>query len=387
MSGDERTSTLAPAFTVEPFKCEGGLAVEQLILGGPLWAAVAAGLGFAAGRSLQWLPLFEHLCFSLATVAAGVVTWVWIGWMRLRHSGIAGVLAGGVAGILAAAFHLGWCQWGLPLARQEIYAALPRYLLSLMPPGKDRPGVRLTSEQEKLLLPQSIRAAIWPILAAEVGAGLYDDFYERFLSEWRKQGKPRLGVGWVDSIALAQPRWTPAFRKALDQAVNDFSCLDACRHRAEKGVRLYLPRLRHPIHLGEFATYVFWSLELLAASVALVLTARRRAARPYCAGCNQWKTLEPLGRLHLSAKTAAAILLSGRLLDIEDHLLAAAGGQSDVQIAACPDCGEESDVQLMLSAVSTSEKGQERLSEALRVTYPGVALPVLQALFQRPGAA
>lgn len=387
MSGEERTSTTPPAFAVEWFAWEGGLAADRLLLGGPLWAAAAGGLGFAAGWGLQWLPLFEYVSFALATVAVGFITWLWIGWMKLRQRGIAGVLAAVVAGVLAAAFHLGWCQWGLPQARQEIDEALPRYLLSLMPPAKDRPNVRLTSAQEKALLPQPIRAAIRPILEAEVAAGVYDDFFASFLNEWRRRGKPRRGVEGVEFLPLSQPNWTPAFRKALTQALDDFSCFDAWRRRAEQGVKLVLPRVHRPIQLGEGATYTLWSGELLVAVLVLVLTARRRASRPYCAGCNRWKPFEPLGRLHLSVETAGAILLSGRLLDIADHHLAMEGGQSDVAMAACPDCGEESDVELILSAVSKPAKGQEQMSEMLRVTYPGAALRVLRALFKRPGAA
>lgn len=377
----------SPALPVELYESDGGIALVRLVLGGAAYCAGGSALGYAAGNLMMFLPELEYLWFGVGGAALALATWFAVGGMKLRRPSTAGWLAALAGLAFAAGFHCGWFQWTSESLETSIVDALPRHILAIKSRQKGQPRFQL-SDEDRDRIPPTILAQLEPVIEADLRAGRYAnlDPFQAALLRLKKPNLPQPLQQQALLAGLPAVKLSPELQAALARSLAEFNMVDAMCWRAQRGVTLRLPRLHKPVNLGHIGSYIYWVGETLVGVVVLMVTARSRAARPYCSRCDRWKAFEKLGRLNLSAETVTGIVLSGQLLEIQDHHVAREGGTVELRAAVCPACAEESELVVIVVGVAKDAKGKEQANELLRATYPGEALTVLRALFQ-PAAA
>ena len=126
-------------------------------------------------------------------------------------------------------------------------------------------------------------------------------------------------------------------------------------------------------NLGPAGTWLYWVVELMVAAGLPLLAARAAATRPFCPRCRTWKPERVLGSLHDSGG-AEERLWRGDLA----RLAADEGGGLVLSVSACA-CGGEVPLDVRLERRKPAE-------DLAQLTFPGEALPVLEALFETPAS-
>lgn len=172
----------------------------------------------------------------------------------------------------------------------------------------------------------------------------------------------------------------PKFQAAL--GVHDFPSY--MNFKATVGVeisRFSGGRNQKGMNLGYVGSWIYWGVEvLIVAGIALALQAAA-AREPFCSQCQVWKTERTLGMVPLSETEP---LLNGDL----DQLLGKPPAQEPavvlVTLHACPECEGDGTLDLKLAELFADKQGNIQRKEKGHVTYPGEALPHLQAVFAPP---
>jgi hypothetical protein len=171
----------------------------------------------------------------------------------------------------------------------------------------------------------------------------------------------------------------PALRAQWDAAgLGFFKFMDL---QAEHGVQI--GRAGHGdkgMNLGYIGSFIYWGVELLIGAGITwgILLVSARA--PFCTPCNSWKRKRLLGRLRIPSNQAVQILTNGEIVQLADHNLGDAAGPLLIQVAECPNCLQDAPVEVFISEVTKNAKGEEKVQDLACITYPGEALPVLNAL-------
>jgi hypothetical protein len=163
-----------------------------------------------------------------------------------------------------------------------------------------------------------------------------------------------------------------------DAGLNFFTFMDA---QAQQGVQI--GRAGHGdkgMNLGYIGSWIYWGVEMLIVAGAACGILVASAREPFCTQCASWKKTRQLGRLRIPSDRAVQILTSGEIVQLAEHSFGHAAGPLVIRVAECPNCGTEAPVEVLVSEVTKNAKGQEKVKELARVTYPGEAVPVLDAL-------
>jgi hypothetical protein len=160
--------------------------------------------------------------------------------------------------------------------------------------------------------------------------------------------------------------------------------------RAEKGVTIQHGRggaHDRGMNLGYVGSYIYWTVELLIVAVLAFFIMQGAAARPFCPECNEWKQARKLGTLTFRAGDAGgaqllAALGSGEVARLVDYSPSAGEGPLHLTAAVCPKCGGGGPVDVKLQHRYKTAKNEEKTQDLLHVTYPGEALPALEAIFR-----
>jgi hypothetical protein len=143
------------------------------------------------------------------------------------------------------------------------------------------------------------------------------------------------------------------------------------------------------MNLGYVGSFIYWGVEvLIVAGVAFVLM-KGAAAMPFCRDCQAWKTERKLGTLtfrpgDVGGAGLVAALGSGDVARLVDHNPSVGDGPLHLSAAVCPRCGEQGPIDVKLLHKYKTAKNEDKAQELLHVTYPGEALPALEAVFQTP---
>jgi hypothetical protein len=146
------------------------------------------------------------------------------------------------------------------------------------------------------------------------------------------------------------------------------------------------------MNLGYVGSFIYWGVEvLIVAGVAFVIM-MGAAAMPFCRECQAWKQERKLGTLafrpgDVGGAGLVAALGSGEVGRLLDYSPSAGDGPLHLSAAVCPRCGGEGTIDLKLLHKYKTAKNEDKAQELLHVTYPGQALPALEAIFQPPPPA
>ncbi len=134
-------------------------------------------------------------------------------------------------------------------------------------------------------------------------------------------------------------------------------------------------------NLGYVGTWIYWGLEFVAVAFMAAGGLLVGAAAPYCSACDSWKVQKQLGTLHGKGESVDVYLSNGEIERLQAHDPAPSGGDLVLSAAVCPRCQTESPIAVKLESLTKNAKGEIEKKELLHVTYPGEALPELEALF------
>jgi hypothetical protein len=141
------------------------------------------------------------------------------------------------------------------------------------------------------------------------------------------------------------------------------------------------------INLGYIGSCIYWGVEVLIVAGLAFIIMQGAAARPFCPECNEWKQARKLGTLTFRAGDAGgaqllAALGSGEVARLVDYSPSAGEGPLHLTAAVCPKCGGGGPVDVKLQHRYKTAKNEEKTQDLLHVTYPGEALPALEAIFR-----
>jgi hypothetical protein len=155
---------------------------------------------------------------------------------------------------------------------------------------------------------------------------------------------------------------------------------DFLKLKAEQGDTIRWKR-GFKLQVHATALWVCWVVEcLLVGAIAGLFM--NRGDDPFCARCQTWKVDRKLGRLHVPAGPAVTALKEGAL-GLFPTQATHDGATLELHASVCPSCGAESPVDVRLRKITKNAKEEETEEEVAHVTYPGRALPVLEALAPR----
>lgn len=220
------------------------------------------------------------------------------------------------------------------------------------------------------------------VLLGLVGAGvtllaMHYFNYQRFLQE--RQELLRVGALFDKLPAVPKDGKMAEAVQFLKQAkaVNSFfSYLDM---EATQGITI--GSRGGGLNIGYVGTWIYWVVELAVVAVMATLGLVGGAAAPFCSACNEWKEERQLGTLQGKGSDVAVFLTNGDIEQLHDHYPAPAGGSLVLKAAICPNCRTDSPIAVKLEEVTKNAKGEEEKKELIHLTYPGEALPELEALF------
>ncbi len=135
------------------------------------------------------------------------------------------------------------------------------------------------------------------------------------------------------------------------------------------------------LNLGYVGSYIYGGVEVLIVAGIAFAMVRSRASEPYCSACNRWKHSYTLGTLQPPQETLTAILAAGDLGRLGGQV-ALEGGPFVLTAVACPECGPVNPIEVRLQNPITNPNGHITFKTLAQFTYPGAALPALEALFQ-----
>jgi hypothetical protein len=186
---------------------------------------------------------------------------------------------------------------------------------------------------------------------------------------------------FLHQLDQEQPGWR---RQPWAGQVNFLLFLDV---RAKQGVRIVGHGGGNGMNLGYIGSYIYWGVEVVIAAALACAILVNSARRPFCAQCSSWKKMRPLGRLRVPPEEAVAVFSGGEIVKLAGQHFGDPAGRLIIQVAECPNCGTDAPVDIILSEVTLNRKGEQQLKERARVTYPGEAIPVLNALAAPPAPA
>lgn len=173
----------------------------------------------------------------------------------------------------------------------------------------------------------------------------------------------------------------PGIRKAWAEEGMGF--VDFVKIQANNGVRIGKVGRGDGMNLGTVGSYIYWSLEMLLVAGIGFAGMLGSASDPFCLNCRNWKSSRPLGRIAIPRDAALAAIQSGDVVQLAEHDFSAADGTLALTVAECKQCGQEATIEVKLEEVTKDAKGKESTKLLAHVTYPGHALPVLEALAAR----
>jgi hypothetical protein len=136
------------------------------------------------------------------------------------------------------------------------------------------------------------------------------------------------------------------------------------------------------MNLGYAGSYIYWGVEVLAVAGIAFVIARTTAAEPFCTACERWKAQRPLGALAPPAAEAIDAVQTGDLSRVRPLAPGEEASETvHVEAWVCGTCGAAAPVDVKLKHQFFNKKNQLAVRDAAFVTYPGAALPVLEALF------
>lgn len=377
----------APRFEVEPYRVERAYTLYAVLicLGG--MTIVGIGAGYGASWVCDLVPPLEWIALLALAMALAATGWVLVGQTRLRHGAISGLLAliaGGLA--LGSVFYFSYLRliprfdedarrWiayrAFARLQPRAVQAAARYKLL----GKELPEnlvTRLESIVTALPAPEQRRLALF--LGKE---------FEAFLADPRKARD----ADWplpADTSPIPTEQLTKELATALHETLEGFSFGDYLDWRAGRGVKMWVPRKKEPVHFGATGSVIFWCV---AAAVVLVVpwgAMCLRAAEPLCLQCHRWKTKRPMGRLDLPEEQVVQTFKEGSIVQLASAAVTTEGqpgGTVRVKLAVCDECRDTSDVQVILERIGKDKHGQDSFSDIVKLTYPGLSLKVLESLF------
>ena len=124
------------------------------------------------------------------------------------------------------------------------------------------------------------------------------------------------------------------------------------------------------MNLGYAGTAIYWSVEALLVVILSGAVATWPLSRPFCAGCNAWKTQTPLGTFRIDGARALQAVAAGQ----PAAMVGPAAGDERVTVAVyrCPQCGPAGGIEAQVTCVRGS--GEQATSMTLCMSYPGAAL-------------
>lgn len=178
----------------------------------------------------------------------------------------------------------------------------------------------------------------------------------------------------------------PGFRAEWEKEHKGFK--DYINIQANQGVRIGRVGRGNGMNLGYIGSYIYWLLEMLLVAGIGFAGMLGAASDPYCEGCRSWKQSRALGRIAIPRDAALEAIQSGAIVQLAETDFADAAGTLVITVSECKQCGQESTIEVKLEEVTKDAKGKESTKQLAHVTYPGHALPVLEALAaRRPAGA
>lgn len=153
--------------------------------------------------------------------------------------------------------------------------------------------------------------------------------------------------------------------------------------RAVEGVRIQGTRHKNESNLGYVGSYIYWGIEvLIIAGVALGMV-WSAARKPFCTQCETWKTPLPMASLAVAGKDLDAAVREGEpWRPLKDGNPPPEREACDLLVDCCPNCQENAPIEVRVVRRTWNKKNEITAKEFARVTYPGLALPVLVLAFQ-----
>ena len=378
-------STSAPRFDVVPYCVERDYTLYAFFVCLGVMAAAGLGLGYGASWLYDLVPAIEWVWLVALALALAGLGWILVGQTRLRHEKLSGVIA-----LISGGLAMGGMYYASYLrSSAQINEDVRRWL-----PYQAQATLRRGGQME-----QRVREALNHQLPEEVLVRL-----TRAVNELPRAEQERLAMlarGFkieIDPVKkpkkaepvdvrgvppLTPEQVGPSMTAVTGQALAEFSFLDFFAWKANQGVRMWLPRIK-TINLGYTGSYIFWGVAGLLMLLVPWGTMYVRAEKPLCLQCHRWKTQRPLGRLVIPEAEAVRIFSEGSIVQLASAALTGdgqPGGTVRVKTAQCDDCKETSDLEVILERISQNKDGGDEFSEIVKLTYPGVAIKVLDSLF------
>jgi hypothetical protein len=139
------------------------------------------------------------------------------------------------------------------------------------------------------------------------------------------------------------------------------------------------------LNLGYVGTWVYWAVEFLAVAALATLGLVGGAAAPFCPACNSWKVDRKLGTLRARGGDLVVLFREGEIDRLADHEPLGRDGELIVTAAVCPNCGDESPIDVKVEERTKDGEGNESTNELAHLTYPGEALAEFEAVFGQSG--
>jgi hypothetical protein len=86
----------------------------------------------------------------------------------------------------------------------------------------------------------------------------------------------------------------------------------------------------------------------------------------------------------MSQEEAIRLITQGEIVRLADAARPTTKTRLRLTGSICPKCGTSGALDVTLELVRLNEKNEEETSELAHLTYPGVALPVFEAIFRGP---
>lgn len=183
----------------------------------------------------------------------------------------------------------------------------------------------------------------------------------------------------VLAIPHAGPRLTPAeVETILREAVSFGRFMNL---QAEAGVRIGSD---NGLNLGFVGSWIYWAAELLVVACMASAGVYRSTREPFCRECSSWKTTRTIGVLPETADLIEA-MRTGDLTRAAADAAKPGVGILLLNAAVCPQCDTRSPLAVKLERVVKDNENNVKKEEVLHVTYPGEALPSLEAVVLPPG--
>jgi hypothetical protein len=132
------------------------------------------------------------------------------------------------------------------------------------------------------------------------------------------------------------------------------------------------------LNLGYTGTIIYWLAEAAVIVIASAAVAPWPIKKPFCAGCNVWKTKRSLGKFRLDAPRAVQAVAAGQPAAMVAP--ATTNDQVTVAVYSCPKCGDANGVEVQVSG--TQGTGESAVTMTVCVSYPGAAVADFEKIRQ-----